>query len=733
MSNRVTLRVQLAVGGAALLALALVAFGTLAYRFSIRAVTTSAEQRARVTALSMAQRAAGPLRAQLGRLAAAAADPAVVAALKEGAPSAGARAVLERLPRDSVQTVELGLRGVDGRTVLALRGQVGPLQPENRSRSDSAQFGRIVARGDTGYYEMAAPVFEDSILLGSVVRIRRLTASAASIRTVSDLLGRGGELLFGNADGSLWTDVARPVEQLEVSPDKRYRREGRLYIADSARIEGTPFAFAVGFPEEATLASVRRLFGLFCLIGGAILALGLGLAWWGMAKLTRPLARLAAAADRLSAEHADAPPADKAPAHELLRLQRAFRTMEDRVRAAHADLAEKVRALQSSEEQLRRADHRKDVFLATLAHELRNPLAPIRNGVQILQLRAADQPELRWATDVIDRQARHMTRLLDELLDLARIANGRLELRREPIDGADVLRQAVETSRPLIDEAGHRLTIELPDEPLPLHGDPVRLCQVFANLLNNAVKFTGRGGEIRLAATTDRRTIRVVVSDDGIGIAPDQLGRIFEPFAQAPLARSGGGNHGLGIGLSLVRSIVALHGGTVEAASDGLGRGCAITVTLPSTPAAASPPEHPAVTAASPVPRRVLIADDVRDNTDSLASWLRLQGHQVTTAYDGESAVAAAEATRPEFVLLDLGMPPLDGYETCRRIRASAWGQELVVVALTGWGREADRQQTAAVGFDFHLVKPVDPASLLTLLASSPGRTSGPFRATPPV
>jgi PAS domain S-box-containing protein len=371
------------------------------------------------------------------------------------------------------------------------------------------------------------------------------------------------------------------------------------------------------------------------------------------------------------------------------------------------------------EDELREADRRKDEFLATLAHELRNPLAPMRNAVQILKVKGPRQPELEWARGVLDRQAQLMARLLEDLLDVSRISRNRLELRWERVELAAVWEAALETSRPVIEAGHHEITITPPSEPIHLVADPVRLAQVFANLLNNAAKYTERGGRIQLTGERQGAHVVVSVKDSGIGISADALPRIFEIFSQAnpALGRSQGG---LGIGLSLAKGIVELHGGTIEARSEGPGRGSEFIVRLPvagSTPArelARTTDEEPRAAIA----RRILIVDDNKDSAESLAILLRVMGHEVVSAYDGEQALAAAEATRPDVVLLDIGMPKLNGYDTCRRIREEPWGQRIFFIAVTGWGQEEDRRRTEEAGFDRHMVKPVDSAVLTKLLAS---------------
>jgi len=402
--------------------------------------------------------------------------------------------------------------------------------------------------------------------------------------------------------------------------------------------------------------------------------------------------------------------------------EQAFAVLEDRV-------SERTRALASSNDELRRrenelqeADRRKDEFLATLAHELRNPLAPIRNAAFILQSDKSGQAQQQAAIAIVDRQASVMQRLVDDLLDVSRITAGKLRVQKAAIDLAEVVDLAVATVQPDLDAAGHRFTVSLPDRPLPVEGDAVRLSQAFANLMHNACKFTDPGGEIAVVGRcTPEHQVEVTVRDTGIGIPAAFLPRLFEKFSQ--VASSEDRSQGLGLGLSLVHGIVTLHGGSVVAQSDGVGTGSAFVVRLPLSRArtpVADPPAPGAV--ASPgVGKRVLVVDDNEDSAASLAALLRLAGHVVTMAHDGRAALAAADRFRPDVMLLDLGMPHLDGFEVCRQVRRSPWGRSVLLIAQTGWGQERDRRRTREAGFDWHLTKPVDHLELQRLL-SQPGR-----------
>jgi signal transduction histidine kinase/ActR/RegA family two-component response regulator len=374
----------------------------------------------------------------------------------------------------------------------------------------------------------------------------------------------------------------------------------------------------------------------------------------------------------------------------------------------------------AAEESLREADRRKNEFLAMLAHELRNPLAPIRNAVRILQLAGGDDT-IQSVSETMERQVNQLVRMVDDLLDVNRISKGKIELRTSRVELADIVHHAVEAARPNCENRGHDLSIKLPERPVYLDADLARLAQVLANLLNNACKFTSNGGRIALTAETQGDQVVIRVKDNGIGIAPDELPRIFDMFTQVDtsLERSGSG---LGIGLTLVKNLVELHGGTVEANSKGLGHGSEFVVRLPLG-AAGLEPARPEPTDAKPaaiVSRRILIVDDNRDSARTMAMLLKLSGHETHTAFDGLEAVAAAETLRPHVILLDIGLPGLNGYETAITIRDQSWGKDILLIAVTGWGQDDDRQKAKYAGFNAHLVKPVDHASLAKLLAETP-------------
>ncbi len=372
------------------------------------------------------------------------------------------------------------------------------------------------------------------------------------------------------------------------------------------------------------------------------------------------------------------------------------------------------------EESLKEADRRKDEFLATLAHELRNPLAPVRNAVELLRQAGDDPTVMKEARNIMERQLGHMVRLIDDLLDISRVTSGKLQLRKERVDLAAAVQSAVEETRPLIEASGHELTVTLPQEPVILNADLTRLAQVFSNLLNNSAKYTERGGRIWLTVERTDGEVVVSVRDTGIGIDAAHLPRLFQMFSQASsaLERSEGG---LGIGLALVRGLVELHGGTIEARSGGPGMGSEFIVRLPVLDARIPrPPEGSGdgqEKARSGLKRRILVVDDNADSATSLALLLRRMGHEIQTAHDGLEAVLAAAAFRPQVILLDIGLPKMNGYEVAKRIREQPSQDRVAIIALTGWGQERDKQRAYDAGIDHHLTKPVEYATLEKLLA----------------
>jgi PAS domain S-box-containing protein len=387
----------------------------------------------------------------------------------------------------------------------------------------------------------------------------------------------------------------------------------------------------------------------------------------------------------------------------IMRDLTAQKRMEDTLRKRTGELAT--------------ANAHKDRFMAVLSHELRNPLAPIRNVATIIGQQTADNPILQHATMILDRQVRQMTRLVEDLLDAARIATGKVKLNKELVEACVIVQRAVETTRPLIEERKHHLTVTLPKEPMWLHADPARLEQIVVNLLNNAAKYTEEGGRISVAAEREEGKAAVRVRDTGIGISPKMLPHVFDLFTQdeTTLHRKQGG---IGVGLGVARSLVEMHGGTIEARSEGEGKGSEFVVRLPLL--AGRPTERLKSRESVKLPSqslRVLVVDDNTDSADSLATLLQLSGHEVRAEYSGAAALQMAATYQPEVVLCDIGMPVMDGLEVARRLRQRLDMSKVVLVAMTGYGQETDRQQTQEAGFAYHMVKPVDFQQLHDLLA----------------
>jgi PAS domain S-box-containing protein len=370
-----------------------------------------------------------------------------------------------------------------------------------------------------------------------------------------------------------------------------------------------------------------------------------------------------------------------------------------------------ISRLKRTEEALREADRRKDEFLATLAHELRNPLAPIRHAVKLLSAPSADEHQQVFAREIIGRQVLRMALLLDDLLDVSRITRGRLDLKREVVDLRSIVDAAVETARPMIESKQQQLAVELPSEPVRLFVDPLRLSQSLSNLLTNATKYTDSEGQIRLKVTLTPSELAMTVKDSGIGIEPRTIPALFEMFSQVDSAidRAEGG---LGIGLALVKGLVGLHGGTVEGESAGRGHGSEFTIRLPRTlvveQGPVTEPAQPVESLRPGVRAKILVADDNRDAADSMGMILEFGGHEVTVAHSGTEALEKASAAIPDAMILDIGMPDMTGYEVARRVRAEPWGKRIFLVAITGWGQEEDKERAMAAGFDQHMTKPVD-------------------------
>jgi signal transduction histidine kinase len=406
---------------------------------------------------------------------------------------------------------------------------------------------------------------------------------------------------------------------------------------------------------------------------------------------------------------------------ELEEINGHLQKANDELLRSNQSLENEIRERIRAENSLKEAVVKRDEFLAMLSHELRNPLSPLRNASHMLMQGDTQDPKIIWSRGVIARQLKHMIRLVDDLLDVSRIARGKIVVLNEPVSVADVVAAAVETVQPLLEQKNQHLEIDTPDAALTVRGDSVRLSQVVGNLLHNAAKYTGENGRIVLATRAEGGRVQIVVRDSGIGISGEAMPHIFELFTQIPSERVATAG-GLGIGLALVRALVQLHGGEIRVASAGPDQGSEFTVKLPqyfsdrAAPSAAQNSKR--IEPAVQVRRNILIADDNQDALESLALMLRMEGHEVHCASDGEEALALAGLRKPEIVVLDVGMPKLDGCEVARRIRAESWGRGAVLVALTGWGQDVDRRRSREAGFDMHLVKPVDPATLCDMLVA---------------
>ena len=394
---------------------------------------------------------------------------------------------------------------------------------------------------------------------------------------------------------------------------------------------------------------------------------------------------------------------------------------EEALRSVNQELEQRVEVRTGA---LKEADRRKDDFLAALAHELRNPLAAMRNAAEVIRLKAGGDNALSSPMGVMQRQLRQMTRLIDDLLDVSRITRDKLQLHRERIQLAVVINAALETSRPIIEQRQHQLMLQLPQRPVYVDGDQVRLAQVFANLLDNAAKYSEPGGKIRLHAEVSGPDVVVRVEDSGIGIEHGALPSVFEPFMQ--VAKTGLAHSGLGIGLTLVKRLVEMHGGSVSGLSEGKGKGSQFVVRLPLARGTADVPEAPRPLNQVALPRhRVMVVEDNRDAAKMLASVVEQWGQDVRVAHDAFEALKLAPGFKPDVVLLDIGLPQMHGYELARQLRDKVGGHRMLLVAITGWGQEADRQQSKAAGIDHHLLKPVDPDQLRGLLAEVSAETKG--------
>jgi signal transduction histidine kinase len=514
-----------------------------------------------------------------------------------------------------------------------------------------------------------------------------------------------------DADGQFIARVpAKPVgsraspdylEHVRTSPEGWYRgRTVEGLDTYTAHITSELSGWSVGFaiPSGLVLGGAQRAAWL---MGGGVvlsLALAIAIALWLGRRISGPIAELSSAAHELGS--------DAAP----IKLRTPIREVRELARA----LNDASRAIRERAEALSRADRNKSEFLAMLSHELRNPLAPLVNGLALLKARSDKSQAAELA--MMERQIRQLARLIDDLLDISRIDRGKLELRRERVAAEAIVRSAVEIARPNIEQRNHELVLRFPGTPVYLEADPVRMAQVLSNVLNNAAKFTSPGGRIEVSLKADGDEVLILVADNGIGVAPEDTGRIFDMFVQLDSSRSQAAG-GLGLGLTLARTIVERHGGRIWADSEGAGKGTQFCIRLPAAPAPKGKPQLRQVREGDVPGRRILVVDDNVDAATSLAGVLELAGHDVRTAFGGLEALTAAEEFRPDYVVLDLNLPGIDGVEVGRRLRETDWGRAASLIAMTGMGLPADVARTRQAGFDHHMTKPVEPRQVLDLVA----------------
>lgn len=509
-----------------------------------------------------------------------------------------------------------------------------------------------------------------------------------------------------------------PEKMSETGLDVRLsgrRVEVSRPIVDQGQRLGTVYLRA----RYGVIGRVQAYLNIFGLVTLLSILIALALSSPLQKAFTGPLEEMADTAQQVVRRGDYALRVSKTTHDEIGTVIEAFNRMLDEVQSRTLALEQTNTALRASEQLYREADRNKDEFLATLAHELRNPLAPIRHAAKLLEAPALDEAQRQWAREVISRQVQRMALLLDDLLDVSRITRGRLELKKDYVELLALLNSAVETARPLIDGKRHTLRVRLPDAPLQLAVDPLRVSQALSNLLTNAAKYTDPGGQIDLEASLHDTELTIAVRDNGIGLGPGAMPRVFEMFSQVDSAidRAEGG---LGIGLALVKGLITLHGGSVDVHSDGPGQGSTFTLRLPRSAVIerAASAETTMTGTATNGRCRVLVTDDNFDAAESLAMVLRLEGHEVTVAHSGAKALEMAARDRPQVIILDIGMPGVNGYEAARRIRHEAWGRHTLLIALTGWGQEDDKIRAASAGFDHHLTKPVAPDAVQHLVQS---------------
>lgn len=720
----------------------------LTYREVRRSTQDAAAERVRHFALQLALSLQAQTDRGLLRLTSTASQPPLIEYLRAtaatDAQADAARAVLESV-RTVMATPEtfaaLELLTLDRRRPLGLgpgieRVSTIPLNAFLRDgelpRSGGAS--PLLALDDGIVVAHFAPIVAAEETVGHVVLWSHVGLSSAVRSQISALLAPEAAVRLGTPDGA-WTDFERAI----AAPPVDFRRAGEvvqierpqgLQLASVAPVRDTPWFVVVEYPEDLVVEPVRRVAERAGFVAVLLLLAGFGGVWWTARRITRPLRELTVASESLVGGTNDAPAAG---ADEIVRLRTAFGRMAERVQESQRRLEAKVLELReaTSREQTARtaaedANSRKDEFLAMLAHELRNPLSPILSALTAMRHPRMPDEDRVEALSVIERQVLNMSRMVDDLLDVSRITSGMVARKRRRVDVAELVRHALEIARPLIDAKRHHVSLALPETPLMVDADPARMEQVLANLATNAAKYTQPGGRIWIAAGRESDEIVFRVRDDGMGIAADQLPHVFDLFFQGDrsIHRSSGG---LGIGLTLARKLTELHGGSVIASSSGPGRGSEFVVRIPA--GAESGPESLPLPAAAaqetPSDRlRILVVDDARDTRELLKLVLELDGHEVKTAEDGNDGLAAFRSFEPNVVILDLGLPGLDGYGAARRIREEA-SRHVVLIAATGYGDAATHARVREAGFDEHLVKPIQHADLATILANAKNGRSG--------
>lgn len=551
---------------------------------------------------------------------------------------------------------------------------------------------------------------EAAILAVSTAPALAANDRAAAERNLATLQVRRRVMVAAlySADGTLYSSFVRDGEApppLRPPPEGLRSSGERIELVQpvrrNAEVLGTIYLRA----RYDVVQRIETYSGIFLFATMLSMAVAYGLSRRMQKAITEPLDAIAGVAGSIINGSDYSLRARRISDDEFGVVVDAFNKMLDEVQARTLALGE--------------ADRRKDEFLATLAHELRNPLAPIRHAAKVLESTEVDAPQRQWAREVISRQVQRMALLLDDLLDVSRITRGRLDLKVEPVDLQSLVRAAVETARPLIESKQHQLKVVLPSQHVFLAVDPLRLSQSLSNLLTNAAKYTDVQGQITLEVSITAAELTLCVTDTGIGFAPESLPEIFQMFSQVDSA-VGRSEGGLGIGLALVKGLIALHGGTIEGFSAGPGRGSTFTIRLPRTiliqPTGVTEMDAVRAPAAKESRFKVLVADDNRDAADSLALLLEMNGHEVSVVHNGEDAVRMAGRTVPDAAILDIGMPDITGYEVAQRIRAESWGQEMLLIAVTGWGQKEDKARAHSMGFDHHLTKPVDLDQIEKLL-----------------